>query len=105
MFIKETDKASSDSEAQQNDKKEKDKFSFALPTGFTPPALESDPRPTRHSPPSPLLVQHPYSTLFESCQAELIDLQDRYKKDMLTLKEVEDKFEEWKRRPELEIAR
>ncbi len=44
-------------------------------------------------------------TLFESYQAELIDLQDKFKNDLLTLKEVEDKFEEWKKRPELEVAR
>ncbi len=44
-------------------------------------------------------------TLFESCQSELIELQEKFKNDLLTLKEVEQKFEEWKKRPELEVAR
>ena len=38
------------------------------------------------------------SGTFESCQAELIDLQTQFKRDMLSLSDVETKFEAWKRR-------
>jgi len=37
-------------------------------------------------------------------QAELIDLQEAFKREMLSLSEVEEKFERWKRRPELDAA-
>ena len=40
-------------------------------------------------------------SLFESCQAELIELQEQFKQEMLSLREVEEKFEAWKSRPEV----
>lgn len=90
----------------------KDPQAFSLPTGFTPPASHA--YMSAGSPPEPVTtaaaapVPQPtgsHSTLFESCQSELIDLQEQFKKELLSMKEVEEKFEAWKRRPELSVAR
>ena len=45
------------------------------------------------------------SSHFESCQEELIELQEQFKKDLISLQEVEEKFESWKRRPEIHRLR
>lgn len=77
-------------------------------SGFLPsPILSYSPS---ESSSSPALVegatQHidlgPCSSVFEQTQAELIDLQKKFKADLLSLNEVEERFKAWKMRPEIQ---
>ncbi len=126
QFPTESSGADSDSEPLQKAKKKRRNTTVSsdvqLPTGFVPPALADDERSSPSSSASMAgraagttaqqqqkqqrnNVSSPFGSMFESCQAELIEMQKQFKKELLTLKEVEEKFEEWKTRPEQELAR
>ena len=86
---------SSDSRSQKPENHDETKVPRELPdlNGFSPSSCD----------PGPKIDQRQMGDnlgTFESCQSELIDLQMQFKQDMLSLDEVEGKFEAWKRKHE-----
>ncbi len=65
---------------------------FSAVAGFLP----FPPPSTRHQ-----SFSSPSTDCFESCQRELVELQEQFKRDVLTLREVEERFERWKRRADV----
>ena len=77
---------------------------FAEMTGFSPPKLLAAKNAEGEKTREENEEEEEDETLFESFQHELIDLQEQFKRDVLSLHEVESKFTAWQRRPELPAA-